>query len=57
VRWYAYVHRFDDDDAYASSEFRFVATTPPDAVHLSPDERERGERELAVLLDTLDGRE
>jgi hypothetical protein len=57
VLWYAYVHRFDDDGAHVSSEFRFVTTTPPDAVRLSAEERERGERELAALLDTLDGRE
>jgi formate hydrogenlyase regulatory protein HycA len=56
VHWYAYVHRFDDDGVHLSSNFRFITTTPPDSVHLGPEERERGERELAALLDTLDGR-
>jgi len=57
VHWYAYVHRFDRDGTHIGSEFRFIATMPPDAPHLGPAERERGERELAALLDTLDGRQ
>lgn len=53
VHWYAYLHRFDGDGTHVSSQFRFVVTRPADAPHLTPDDREQGERDLAGLLDTL----
>src|SRR5688572_26686398 len=56
VHWYAYVHRFDRDGTYVSSQFRFIVTRPPGSPHLREEDRTRAEGELAALLDTLDGR-